>query len=167
MSNARLLSAIKLWRQIIWPERKAASGVLGAVFGIFSNIVLLCCCVRCIGAGCPGLGLGCHPGLARCWYRMRQALKDLLTARPGMRKLMRRFQCAPRVSILLLLGHIGVSDDDIRGRTLTEVVAQRLGLIDTKLAGFPGCCRRRQQIETGQTETSSDPRKELANLGVL
>jgi hypothetical protein len=176
LSNARLLSAIEqsvlLWRQIIWPERKAwLLGVLGAVFGIFSNIVNLLLREAHWRWLPLGLGLGAILGLARCWYRMRQALKDLPDGAARDAKIDAQVQCAPcavfRFFFFSCVTLVFLTTTSV-GELSTEVIAQRLGLIDTKLDRISrGVADVDSKLKQVKTETSSDPRKELANLGVL
>ena len=175
MSNARLLTlkqTISLWRQIIWPERKAwFLGVLGAMFGTFSNVVNLLLREVHWRWMPSAFVLGTILALVWCRYRMHQALQGIGDQAVRNAKIDAQVQCAPcamfRFLFFSCVTFVFLMTTSV-GELSTEAIAQRLGLIDAKLDSISrGVADVDSKLKQVKTETSSDPRKELANLGVL
>src|SRR5258708_5869588 len=98
--NARLLDILKskvaLWRQIIWPERKAwFFGVVGAILGTFSNLVGLL--LREVHSYwlVGGFALGAIVGLCRCRWRVHRVLHDTADDRTRDAKIDTEVYCLP------------------------------------------------------------------------
>ena len=176
MPQLRLLDILEpkvlVWRQIIWPERKAAwlYSVIGAVLGTFSHLVTVL-----LRAVHPRwllffFGLGVI-GVVPCHRRVRKALRDFSDDGTQDAKVDAAVQCGPctvfRFCLFSFLAVLLLAETSA-GQLSTEAIAERLRSMNSKLDDISsGVAKVDSKLQGIKKETSDDPRKELANRGVL
>lgn len=168
-----LKSGFPLWRQIIWPERKAdwVASAIGAVLGTFTtfiNVLLRVAHPRWLLLVC---GLGVVSVVIPCYQRVRRALSDFTDDGTNDTKVDTAVKCWPcslfRFCLFSFLAVLILNKTQV-GQLSMEVIAERLGSMNTKLEEISsGVAKVDSKLDGIKPETSHDPRKELANLGTL
>ncbi len=163
-----------LLRQIIWPETKKwtwFTGVVGALAsGLFTNIAKLLLGVPLVWV-VVGFILGVAGGFAWCYLRARKFLNARDDDRPREARIpdavdcwacgfFRFFSLCCVAFILATITHAGEAS--------TEVIARSLASIGAKLETISkGVEDIEKKVAQAKPETSPNPRKELANRGVM
>jgi hypothetical protein len=167
-----LKSEYLVWRQIIWPERKAdwLLGPLGALLGVFTNIANVLLRVIHPHWLLFVLGLGLVGGWP-CRSRVGRVLSDFKDDRTQEAKIDSGVQCLAcavfRFCLFFCLAVLVLTNTSA-GQLSTEAIAERLRSMNSKLEDISnGVANVDSKLDRVKQETSNDPRKELANRGVL
>jgi hypothetical protein len=165
-------SQLDMWRHIVWPERKPdwAWSALGLILGSVTSVTNLL--LRLVSA--RWLLIGFVLGLVAAWpcvRRVRAALNKIDHHRTEDAKIDTAVQCGWcttfRTCLFFALAVLIVIETPV-GKLSTDVIAARLTSMDTKLGHVDSSVTHiESEMGNVKQETSTDPRKELANRGVL
>jgi hypothetical protein len=168
-----LKSSLPLWRQIIWPDRKAdwVANAFGAAVGTFTTIVNVSLRLGHSGSLLLFFGFGMAAVVATCYGRVSRAVGHLSDDGIKESALDNAVKCWPcsvfRFCLFSILALILLNKTE-PGKQAMEATAERLGSMNIKLDDIAGGVAKIDSKLNGvKQETSADPRKELANRGAL
>jgi hypothetical protein len=169
---ATLIPELRLWRHIVWPERKPdwAWSAVGLIFGAVASIANLL--LRLVSARwlLIGFALGMVTAVP-CAKLVRKAINKFDDDRSEDAKIDTAVQCwwctTFRTCLFFCLAVLIANETPI-GKLTTDAITARLTSMDAKLTGIStGVGKIESEMGKIKQETSADPHKELANRGVL